>query len=74
MLVEQGLDARDARASLQPLDDPAVTDEDEGGHGLDAQSRGEVRTLVDVDARQPHPVPLLAREVRKRAVHPPGRA
>ena len=74
MLVEHRFDARDARAPLQPLDDPAVTDEHEGGDGLDAQSLGEVGTFVDVDARQPHPMPLLACEVRKSAVHPPGRA
>ena len=72
MRLEHRLDARGARATVDPGDRALVLDEDEGRDDLDLEALGELRARVDVDAADPEAGALLPGEVREQALHPTG--
>src|SRR5256885_6826503 len=74
MRGEHALDLRSARASLDPVDDALALDEDERRHGLDQETLGKLRPLLDVDAHHAESAALLSRKMREEALHAPRRA
>src|SRR5205823_7519380 len=57
--------------SLEARDDTASFDECERRHLCDPEALREIRPLVDVDLLDAERVPLLARDMREQALHPP---
>jgi hypothetical protein len=68
---DHSLDLRRAYAPLEPADRAAVLDEDERRDLGDLQTLCPVRLRFSVDAGDPQPGALLAREVREQALHAP---
>src|SRR5919201_4313772 len=71
MALDHPLDPRRGRAPFEPVDDALVLDEDERRHLVDSESFRDLRSLLDVDARDAKARTLLPCEVREQALHAP---
>src|SRR5215210_3883646 len=71
---EHRLDARGARAPVEPADDLPVLHEDERRHDVDLEPGCNLGARVDVHALHTEAVPLLALEVSQQALHSSRRA
>lgn len=69
MQLEQLLDLRHARATVDPVDDRLVTYEHEGRHFRYAESLDETRVRFRINASNVQPGALPARDVREEALH-----
>ena len=73
MLLEQLLDLRHVRTSVEARHDALLDDEDEGRHLFDAELLQQFRMLVGVYASDTQASALLACDVREKAFHSAGR-
>ena len=69
MWRDHPLDLRRAHAPFEPLDRPAVLDEDERRDLGHLQPLDPVRLLVCIDPRDAKSRPLFPREMREQALH-----